>query len=83
MTTFSKTFTGIKILSLIPFLKLKENSRWQLQLMADQLNSSHLDIPENDDGKFQKWMVDYSIKEIQHVKMISKYLFDVDTFNSF
>ena len=29
---------------------------------------SHLDIPKNDNGGFQKWNVDYSILEIQQAK---------------
>ena len=34
-----------------------------LYLLADQLQ----DIPKNDNGQFQKWMVDYSISESQQV----------------
>ena len=37
-------------------------------LLADQLPSSHLDIPKTVNGEFQKWKIDYSIFEIQQVK---------------
>ena len=37
-------------------------------LLADQLSSSHFNIPKNDNGKFQKWKVDYSICEIKQIK---------------
>ena len=31
-------------------------------------SSSHLHIPKNDNGVFQKWKLDYSIQEIQKFK---------------
>ena len=37
-------------------------------LSDDQLPSSHLDIPNTDNGKIKKWKADYSISEIQQVK---------------
>ena len=39
-----------------------------LTLLADQITSSHLDNPKNDNEQFQnKWKMDYSFKEIQQM----------------
>ena len=59
---------GTKSVSIEPGQPPHLCSLTRLYTVSSPISSSHLDIPKKDNGQFQKWKVDYSIKEFQQVK---------------